>query len=119
MSTLDDIREQQRASWNKFAPGWKEWNDFTMEFLRPVGEAILKEAALRPGMRVLDSACGTRKPDLSAARIMGESGRVDGTDLSEEMIEVTREKAGELGLSNYQARAADAGALPHGNHVLP
>ncbi|MEK9146309.1 MAG: methyltransferase domain-containing protein, partial [Elusimicrobiota bacterium] len=110
--TLDEIREQQRASWNKFAPGWKKWDEFTMAFLRPVGEEMLREAALRPGAKVLDAACGTGEPGLSAARIVGEGGRVTGTDLSEEMIHVAREKARKLGLRNYEAATADAGALP-------
>lgn len=110
--TLDEIREQQRQSWNKFAPGWKKWDAFAMEFLRPMGEAIIKEAALKPGMRVLDAACGTGEPGLTAAKLVGPSGRVTGVDLSEEMIRFTQEKAKALELANYEARVSEAGALP-------
>ena len=30
---LIEIREQQKATWNKFSPGWKKWDDFSA----PVG----------------------------------------------------------------------------------
>lgn len=110
--TVEEIREQQRRSWNQFAPGWKKWDAFTMDFLRPVGEAILREARLKPGMQVLDAACGTGEPGLTAAGIVGSTGRVTGTDLSEEMIRVAREKAVKLRLAHYEAMAADAGSLP-------
>ena len=32
---LELIREQQRASWNKFSPGWKKWDELFMDFLKP------------------------------------------------------------------------------------
>src|SRR3989338_2224729 len=111
-SAMEEIREQQRQSWNKFAPGWKKWDAFAMEFLRPAGEALLKEAGLKPGMRVLDAACGTGEPGLKAAKNVGATGHGIGTDLSEEMIRVAQEKARCLGTANYEATAADAGALP-------
>ncbi len=112
LPAIEEIREQQRLSWNKFAPGWKKWDEFTMEFLRPVGEAILQEAGLKAGARVLDCACGTGEPGLTAAKIAGRNGRVVGTDLSEEMVKLAREKARKAGLDRYEARTADAGALP-------
>ena len=33
---LTEIREQQKATWNKFSPGWKKWDHFTMKFLQPI-----------------------------------------------------------------------------------
>lgn len=109
--TTEEIREQQRQSWNKFAPGWKKWDAFAMEFLRPAGEAILKEAHLQEGMKVLDAACGTGEPGLTAAKMVGARGQVVGTDLSEEMVTVAKEKAQKLGLPSFKAEVADAGAL--------
>lgn len=55
MQTPEDIiREQQRAVWNRFAPGWKKWDDFTMQFLRPMGAAIVNALDLQPTDAVLD-----------------------------------------------------------------
>lgn len=110
--TREDVREQQRRSWNDFAPGWRKWDEFTMEFLRPAGDAILKEARLRPGMHVLDAACGTGEPGLTAARAVAPTGTVTGTDLSEQMIETAAAKAGSMRVPNYRAQAAEAEALP-------
>lgn len=110
--TREEIREQQRRSWNDFAPGWKKWDDFTMKFLKPAGDALLKEARLQPGMHILDAACGTGEPGLTAARAVAPLGSVIGTDLSEHMIETAVAKARSMRVPNYQAQAAEAEALP-------
>ena len=39
---LEAIRDQQKDSWNKFSGGWKKWNDFNMDFLKPMGDAMIK-----------------------------------------------------------------------------
>ena len=56
---LQEIREQQKATWNKFSPGWRKWDDFTMEFLRPMGEEIINALNLKDTNKVLDVAAGT------------------------------------------------------------
>jgi demethylmenaquinone methyltransferase / 2-methoxy-6-polyprenyl-1,4-benzoquinol methylase len=57
-------------------------------------------AALEPGGRALDVATGTGDLALELARRVAPDGEVIGTDFSERMLELAREKAG----------AADAGA---------
>ena len=112
MQTSEDtIREQQRAVWNQFAPGWKKWDDFTMQFLRPAGAAIINALALQPTDVVLDIATGTGEPGLTIASLV-PNGSVIGTDLSENMLVTAQEKATSLGLTNYQAQRADVSALP-------
>ena len=51
---LIEIREKQKESWNRFSPGWKKWDDFTKEFLKPMGDEIIR--LIDPGGRdmVLD-----------------------------------------------------------------
>ena len=44
---LEEIREQQKASWNKFSPGWKKWDDLMMDFLQPMGDEIIKLLRLK------------------------------------------------------------------------
>ena len=29
---LEQVRENQKASWNKFSPGWAKWDPFNMRF---------------------------------------------------------------------------------------
>ena len=56
---LEEIREQQKKSWDKFSPGWKKWDQLTMDFLKPMGDAII--AGIKPSGKnaVLDIAAGT------------------------------------------------------------
>ena len=37
----EQIRDQQKDVWNKFSPGWKKWDQFTMAFLKPMGDEII------------------------------------------------------------------------------
>jgi len=37
-ATLDE----QKKTWNKVADSWKKWDEFTMNFLKPMGDAIIK-----------------------------------------------------------------------------
>ena len=55
---LTEIREHQKATWNKFSPGWKKWDDFTMNFLKPMGDRIIEALNIKEDDQVLDIACG-------------------------------------------------------------
>ncbi len=113
MSAANEIREQQRRSWDEFSPGWKKWDRFTMDFLRPYGEEIVSLLDPRPGQRVLDVASGTGEPGLTIAeRVAGEHGEVVVTDLSEGMLGVARENAARRGITNLQVQACDVSDLP-------
>lgn len=105
------ILAQQRAVWDQFSPGWKKWDDFMMQFLRPMGAAIVNALALEPANAVLDIATGTGEPGLTIASLVPD-GTVIGTDLSEGMLATAGEKAERLGLRNFRTQQADVNALP-------
>lgn len=109
--TFEQIRDHQKETWNKFSPGWKKWDEFTMAFLRPMGDEII--AALRPAGHdtVLDLATGTGEPGLTIAAALPE-GRVIGTDLAEGMLATAAARAEARRLSNYRTQVADVSALP-------
>ena len=107
----DRIRNQQRATWNRFAPGWRSWDVTVVGWLGPVGEAIIREVRLTDTSNVLDVATGTGEPGLSAAALVPQ-GRVTLTDLSERMLAAASANAARRKLSNVETRAADASALP-------
>lgn len=117
MPATSEISTAQRASWNKFAPGWKKWDELTMEFLAPHGAAIIDH--LNPGgtQAVLDVAAGTGEPGLSIALKLS-GGTVTITDLSEGMLQVAREKAAAAGASNVEFQEADVTALPFGDNTF-
>ena len=39
---LQVIRDQQKEAWNNVSAIWKKWNEFTMDFLKPMGDEIIK-----------------------------------------------------------------------------
>jgi len=106
----DEVLEQQRKSWDTFAPGWKKWDDFMMGFMVPVRDAMLDAAGLKDGMSVLDVAVGTGEPGLTAASRL-RNGKVTGTDLSEVMVRIANENAKARKLPNYEARVAQGASL--------
>ena len=63
-------------------------------------EDLVEMAALRPGERVLDIACGTGIVARIAARKLAGSGSVVGLDLSAPMLEAARAAAAAEGMSN-------------------
>jgi len=68
-------------------------------------------AALRPGQSVLDIACGTGLVSLPAAEAIGPSGRLLGTDISDAMVAICRERAEERGLSHARFQRMEAEEL--------
>src|SRR5256712_9959333 len=90
----------------------RRWHEKGVAWRRDQLVLLLGGADLRPGLRVLDLACGAGMPALAEARRVGPRGNVVGTDTSEAMLSLAREYAQAEGLTNVEFRAADAGALP-------
>ena len=101
------ILQSQKQSWNKFSAGWEKWDDFTMRFLQPQGDAILSALELRDGARVLDVAAGTGDPGLTLAS-RRRTVEVTALDASEGMLRIAREKSEALALTNFQTVVGDA-----------
>ena len=110
-SQLEQIREQQKDSWNKFSQGWKKWDDLTMDFLKPMGEEIIRQLKPKSGDMVLDVAAGTGESAIAIAALIGK-GKVVITDLAEGMLEIAREKAARKGITNIETMACDVCELP-------
>lgn len=108
---LEQVREQQKEIWNKFSPGWRKWDEFTMEWLRPIGEEIIHSLKLKSTDVVLDVAAGTGEPGLTIATIVTK-GKVVITDLAEGMLDVARDHAIKKGITNYETVACDVCELP-------
>lgn len=81
---------------------------FVPKIATPVSTTLLDAAALRPGERVLDVACGTGLIARLAAERVGPSGTVTGLDLSPEMIDHARE----VSPPTVEWHVGDAESLP-------
>jgi len=101
-------RRVQRYGWDRasslYETAWKAQ-------LAPAQQRMLELAAIQPGERVLDVACGTGLVTLPVARQVGPAGRVTGVDLSDKMVAEASRLAGEAGLSNVTLARMDAEAL--------
>lgn len=114
---LQEIREQQKASWNKFSPGWKKWDDLMMDFLKPKGDEIIRLINPQGADVVLDIAAGTGEPGLTIATMLN-GGKVVITDLSEDMLEIARENATKRGIKNIETQACDVCELPFADNTF-
>lgn len=108
---LEQIREQQKASWDTFSLGWKKWDELMMDFMKPVGDEIIQQIDPQGEDMVLDIAAGTGEPGLTIASIIPK-GKVVITDLSDNMLEIALENATKRGLSNVTIKACDVCELP-------
>ena len=114
---LEEIREQQRASWNKFSPSWKKWDDLNMSLLKPMGNEIISIINPQGVDVVLDIAAGTGEPGLTIATML-KGGKVIITDLSEDMLEIARENAKKRDIKNIETRVCDVCALPFADNTF-
>jgi SAM-dependent methyltransferase len=98
-------RRVQRYGWDKavtdYEAGWRTQ-------LEPAQSLMLDMAALQPGERVLDVACGTGLVSFRALEAVGKAGVVVGTDISGEMVETARILAAEQGINNATFERLDA-----------
>ncbi len=114
---LVEIREQQKASWNKFSPGWKKWDTLMMDFIKPMGDEIIRSLNPKDNDVVLDIAAGTGEPGLTIATML-KGGKVVITDLSDDMLAIARENAANRGIKNIETRACDVCELPFADNTF-
>jgi ubiquinone/menaquinone biosynthesis C-methylase UbiE len=98
----------QRYGWDRSAAHYeRSWR----EQLEPAQRLLLEMAALQPGERVLDVACGTGLVTFPAADAVGSGGAVLGTDISDVMVEACRKTAAERGAAHARFARMEAEAL--------
>ena len=74
----------------------------------------LRRANIQEGQHVLDVACGTGRGTVGLAQAVGDSGKVDALDLSEDMLEQARVKIKKLGLTDrVHFKQGNARELPY------
>ncbi len=72
----------------------------------------LSQAELKPGETVLDLGSGAGFDAFLAARIVGETGKVIGVDMTPEMVEKAKENAKKLKMGNVDFRSGKIEDLP-------
>jgi ubiquinone/menaquinone biosynthesis C-methylase UbiE len=113
---VSESKQQQRADWDSASAGWKRWWPVFERAAQHVSNRLVEMAGVRPGSRVADLATGIGEPAVTAARKVGNSGRVVAIDHSQGMLAVARERAAALGLGNLDFAVGDIESLeaePH------
>ena len=103
--------EQQKNTWNKYSSGWRKWDEVLMTAMLPIADSLIDALELNGNEYVLDVASGTGEPGLSLSTLLPE-GRVNGSDLAENMVEIANLHAQERGITNYHSQQCDATNMP-------
>jgi SAM-dependent methyltransferase len=103
ISELSALKTRLKATWIA--------GDFGQiaKYYASQAEDFIKRLDIKPGMKVLDVACGTGNTTLPAART---GATVTGVDLAPNLVEQARENATAEGV-NVKFEEGDAEALPH------
>ena len=108
-------RRVQRYGWDKAASHYeRSWQSQ----LEPAQSALLQLAGLKPGVEVLDVACGTGLVSLKAAAMIVPGGRVIGTDISEQMVLAAREMAASRRIANARFERMEAEQSTFGDNSI-
>jgi ubiquinone/menaquinone biosynthesis C-methylase UbiE len=110
-----DTVRHLREHYDEAAAYWAKWADPLAEQQVKVNQALLAAAGVKPGAQLLDLASGAGEPAVTAAAMVGTTGQVTATDISEPMVQALVQRMARLGLSNVSCRQADMEALPFGD----
>jgi len=107
LSQLEEIRDQQRQTWDKFAAGWNKWDELAELACPPWAS---NSSAVPPYGRIRTYL--TWPPVRRAGATFLPTGIVTITDLSERMLEVAAENARRRGTRNLQTMRCQCPSIP-------
>jgi SAM-dependent methyltransferase len=100
-------KAETRKVWDATCPGWEASLEYFERGAAAVTARLLELADLRPGQSVLDVATGHGEPALTAAGVVGPTGRVVGIDLAPRMVAAARARARAAGVDHVTFAVAD------------
>ena len=107
----DDAEAYRHASlerWSRAAPGWGAHRGIVQAAARPVSGWLVDALEPQPGHRVLELAAGTGDTGFLVAELIQPGGELISSDAVEEMVDLARAHAQELGITNVEFRTIDA-----------
>ena len=104
---VDTLRE-----WRESAQYWQRHAQTIRKMFSPVTRALIEEAGISEGDRVLDVAGGPGEPSLTIAEVVGSTGSVTCTDAVAEMVFAAKSEAHRRGLENIFFEQCLADSLP-------
>jgi len=110
----DSFRAERNARWSRASAGWGRRAEETAQAAQAVTLWMVEAIRPRPGMTVVELACGPGEAGLLAAEMVAPDGRVLLADAVEEMVEIAGRRARERGIHNVQGRVVDLEWLDFG-----
>jgi SAM-dependent methyltransferase len=106
------------TQWSESAPYWEKHRATVREMFGPVSEALIEDAHIGAGQTVLDVAMGPGEPALTIADLVGNAGKIVGTDFVAEMVQAARGEARRRGLNNASFETASGEKLPFADNTF-
>ena len=107
-SDPEQYRATSRERWAAAAPGWGARRAVLQDAAQPVSAWMVEAIAPQPGHRVLELAAGPGDTGFLAAELIQPGGTLISSDVVEEMVDLARSRAQELGIANVEFRTVDA-----------
>jgi len=104
---VDTLRE-----WRESAQYWERHAQTIRTMFAPVTRALIEDAGISEGDKVLDVAGGPGEPSLTIAEVVGPVGSVTCTDAVAEMVAAAQSEALRRGLKNISFEQCLADSLP-------
>jgi SAM-dependent methyltransferase len=104
----DAYRSASFERWTRAANGWGTHREHLQAVWRPVSAWLVDAIEPQPGHRVLELAAGPGDTGFLAAELILPGGTLLSTDAVEQMVDLARVRARELGISNAEFRTMDA-----------
>jgi ubiquinone/menaquinone biosynthesis C-methylase UbiE len=101
------MEEPQRKAQATYNAAADSYDDPANGYWERYGRRTVEGLQLRPGVSVLDVACGTGASALPAAEAVGPTGRVVAVDLADQLLAIARGKAEKRGLNHVEFRNGD------------
>ena len=105
------MEEPQRRARDTYNAAADNYDDPANEYWARYGRRTVERLRLRPGLNVLDVACGAGASALPAAEAVGPTGRVVAVDLADQLLGLARAKAERLRLQQVEFRNGDMTCL--------
>ncbi len=99
----------QATYWNSSAgKKWVEFQDELDRLLDRVNDRLLQRSGIELGERVLDIGCGTGATTMGVASLVGESGHVEGVDISKTLLGCAKSRSSNILGERIEYTLADA-----------
>jgi ubiquinone/menaquinone biosynthesis C-methylase UbiE len=114
VASLMKPEEQSKTlkAWQTSSQYWEKYRDLIAQMFAPLTTALIQDAQIETGQKVLDIGGGSGEPSLTIAEIVGPNGSVMYTDPVAGMVQAAQTEANRRGLANMQFRQCSGDQLP-------